>query len=49
MGQWVAAMFGYLFVFWPRVTRFVAAVFTVLTLSDLLHHVFAWLGKEAGY
>ena len=37
LGQWVAAFFAYGFVFAPRSTRFVASIFTIVTLSDFLH------------
>ncbi len=46
-GQWVAAFFGYGLVLTPRATRFVAGVFTMLTLSDFLHYARSVSKKEA--
>jgi hypothetical protein len=40
LGMWVAAFFGYGFVLFPRATRFVAGVFTTLTISDFLHQTY---------
>jgi hypothetical protein len=36
-GQWIAALFTYGLVLAPRVTRLVAGVFAIVTLSDFLH------------
>ena len=36
LGLWVAAAFAIGLVFAPRLTRFAASVFTVLTMSDFL-------------
>jgi hypothetical protein len=40
VGQWVAAGFIYGLVFAPRVTRLVASIFAILTLSDFLHYAY---------
>jgi hypothetical protein len=37
VSQWVAALLGVGLLRWPRLTRFVAAVFSVTALADLLH------------
>jgi len=40
LGQWIAAFFAYGLVFVPAVTRFVASIFAMLTLSDFLHQAY---------
>jgi hypothetical protein len=47
LGLWVASFFTYGLVLAPRVTRLVAAVFTILTLSDHLHQSYKALAKRA--
>ena len=41
IGQWIASFFAYGLVLAPRPTRIVASIFTIVTLSDLLHLVYA--------
>lgn len=36
LGQWVASFFAYGLVFAPRVTRFAAGIFAMLTVADVL-------------
>lgn len=40
LGMWVAAFFSYGLVLLPRPTRFVAGMFSVLTVSDFLHQTY---------
>lgn len=40
VGQWVAAFFAYGLVLAPAVTRLVASVFAILTVSDYLHQAY---------
>ncbi|HYI16022.1 MAG TPA: DUF1360 domain-containing protein, partial [Thermomicrobiales bacterium] len=40
VGQWVAAFIGYGAVLFPRQTRFVASVFSIVAISDLLNDLF---------
>lgn len=40
LGMWVAAFFSYGLVLFPRATRFVAGMFSVLTVSDFLHQTY---------
>jgi len=40
LGQWIAAFFAYGLVFAPALTRFVASIFAMLTLSDFLHQAY---------
>jgi hypothetical protein len=47
LGVWMASFFTYGLVLVPRVTRLVAAVFAVVTLSDYLHQTYQILMKRA--
>ncbi len=47
LGLWVASFFSYGLVLVPRVTRLVATVLTVLTLSDTLHQTYKALTNRA--
>ena len=47
LGLWIAAFFTYGLVLVPHVTRLVAAIFTVLTISDHLHQTYKVLTKKA--
>jgi hypothetical protein len=47
LGVWVASFFAYGFVFLPRVSRLVAAVFAAVTVSDFLHQIYEALMKRA--
>lgn len=47
LGQWVSAFFAYGLVLSPAVTRFVAAVFAMLTVSDHLHQTYKALMNRA--
>ncbi len=47
LGVWVASFFTYGLVLVPRVTRLVAAVFAVVTVSDYLHQAYQALMKRA--
>ena len=47
LSVWVASLFTYGLVLVPRVTRLVAAVFAVVTVSDYLHQAYQALMKEA--
>jgi Protein of unknown function (DUF1360) len=47
LGMWVASFFTYGLVLVPRVTRLVATVLTVLTLSDHLHQTYKALTNRA--
>ena len=47
LGMWVASFFTYGLVLAPRVTRLIASVFTVLTISDHLHQTYKALMKRA--
>jgi NAD(P)-dependent dehydrogenase (short-subunit alcohol dehydrogenase family) len=47
LGQWVAAFFAYGLVLAPAVTRFVAAIYAILTVSDYLHQAYMAVIKEA--
>lgn len=40
LGQWVAAFFAYGLVLFPAATRFAAAIFAMLTVSDSLHQTY---------
>ena len=40
LGQWIAAFLAYGLVFAPALTRFVASIFAMLTLSDFLHQAY---------
>ena len=45
LGMWVASFFTYGLVLAPRVTRLVAALFSVVTVSDYLHQAYKALMK----
>jgi hypothetical protein len=47
VGQWVASFFTYGLVFAPAVTRLVASIFAIVTLSDHLHQTYRALMKRA--
>ena len=47
LGMWVASLFTYGLVLIPRVTRLIATVLAVLTLSDHLHQTYKALVKRA--
>ena len=47
LGMWVASLFTYGLVLAPRVTRLIATVFTVVTISDHLHQTYKALTKRA--
>ena len=47
LGQWVAAFFAYGLVLFPAVTRFAAAIFAMLTVSDSLHQAYKALMNRA--
>jgi len=47
LGMWVASFFTYGLVLVPRVTRLVATILTVLTLSDHLHQTYKALTNRA--
>ena len=47
LGVWMASFFTYGLVLVPRVTRLVAAVFAVVTVSDYLHQTYQILMKRA--
>jgi hypothetical protein len=47
LGLWVASFFTYGLVLAPRVTRLVAAIFTILALSDHLHQTYKALTARA--
>jgi hypothetical protein len=47
IGQWVASFFTYGLVFAPAVTRLVASIFAIVTLSDHLHQSYKALMKRA--
>jgi hypothetical protein len=47
LGMWMAAFFTYGLVLVPRVTRLVAAVFAVVTVSDHLHQAYKALMNRA--
>jgi hypothetical protein len=40
LGMWVAAFFTYAFALFPAVTRLIAAIFAMLTISDHLHQIY---------
>ena len=37
IGMWVSAFFSYGLVLFPRISRFVASIFTILAISDFTH------------
>ena len=47
LGQWVAAFFAYGLVLAPALTRFVASIFAILTVSDYLHQAYMAVMKKA--
>ena len=47
LGTWLAAFFTYGLILAPRVTRLIATVFTVVTISDHLHQTYKALTKRA--
>ena len=47
LGLWVASFFTYGLVLMPRVTRLMATIFTILTVSDHLHQTYKALLKRA--
>lgn len=47
LGLWVAAFLTYGLILAPRVTRLLAAIFTILTVSDHLHQTYKALTKRA--
>jgi hypothetical protein len=47
LGMWVASFFTYGLVLAPRVTRLVATILTILTVSDHLHQTYKALLKRA--
>ena len=47
LGVWLASFFTYGLVLVPRVTRLVAAVFAVVTVSDHLHQIYKALMNKA--
>ena len=47
MGQWIASFFTYGLIFAPAVTRLVASVFAVVTVSDHLHQTYKALTNRA--
>ena len=47
MGQWIASFFTYGLVFSPVVTRLIASVFAIVTLSDHLHQTYKALKNRA--
>jgi hypothetical protein len=47
LGMWVASFFTYGLVLVPRITRLVATVFAVVTISDHLHQTYKALTKRA--
>jgi hypothetical protein len=47
VGQWIASFFTYGLIFAPAVTRLVASIFAVVTLSDHLHQTYKALMKRA--
>lgn len=47
LGMWVASFFTYGLVIAPRVTRLIATIFTVVTISDYLHQTYKALTKRA--
>jgi hypothetical protein len=47
LGMWVAAFFTYGLVLASRVTRLIATILTILTISDHLHQTYKILRKES--
>ena len=46
MGQWIASFFAYGLIFSPAVTRLVASIFAIVTLSDHIHQSYTALKKR---
>lgn len=46
-GQWIASFFTYGLVFAPAVTRLIASIFAIVTISDHLHQTYKALVKRA--
>lgn len=40
LGMWVAAFFSYGLVLFPRATRFVASIFSIVAISDFTHQTY---------
>ena len=47
LGMWLSSFFTYGLVLAPRVTRLIASVFAVVTVSDYLHQIYKGLTKRA--
>jgi hypothetical protein len=47
LGMWVASFFTYGLILAPSITRLIASVFTVVTISDHLHQTYKALMKRA--
>ena len=47
IGHWIAAFFAYGLVLAPALTRFVASIFAILTVSDYLHQAYMAAKKKA--
>jgi Protein of unknown function (DUF1360) len=47
LGMWVAAFFTYGLVLASRLTRLIATILTILTVSDYLHQIYKVLRKES--
>src|SRR5215204_23805 len=47
VGHWIAAFFAYGLVLAPALTRFVASIFAILTVSDYLHQAYMAAKKKA--
>lgn len=47
LGMWVTAFFSYGLVLLPRTTRFVAGMFSTLTVADFLHQTYKRTVKKA--
>ena len=47
MGQWIASFFTYGLVFSPAITRLVASIFAIVTVSDHLHQTYKALTNRA--
>lgn len=47
LGQWIASFFAYGLVLFPAATRFVGAIFAIVTLSDHLHQTYKALMNRA--
>lgn len=47
LGQWIASFFAYGLLFFPAATRFIAAIFAIVTVSDHLHQTYKALMNRA--